>query len=83
MNLSEISKNLNFYSTRDKTLRLLGYGSLLLSSSPLLSANQRQGLRIISAKFSETRTVLRLMDDIPMLRYTLQYGLGSKKVAKV
>lgn len=33
---------------------------------------------IISSKISGARATLRLIDDIPMLQYTLEYGLGSK-----
>lgn len=35
-------------------------------------------LAIISSKISGARMTLRLVDDIPMLQYTLEYGLGSK-----
>lgn len=31
-----------------------------------------------SSKISGARATLRLIDDIPMLQYTLEYGLGSK-----
>lgn len=33
---------------------------------------------IISSKISGARATLRLIDDIPMLQYTLEYGLGRK-----
>lgn len=28
---------------------------------------------------SQTRATLRLLDDLPMLQYTLEYGLGHKE----
>lgn len=33
---------------------------------------------IFSSKISGARATLRLIDDIPMLRYSIEYGLGSK-----
>lgn len=35
-------------------------------------------LAIISSKISGARATLRLIDDIPMLQHTLEYGFGSK-----
>lgn len=35
-------------------------------------------LAIISSKISGARATLRLIDDIPMLQHTLEYGLGAK-----
>lgn len=32
----------------------------------------------ISSKISGARATLRLIDDIPMLQYTIEYGLGRK-----
>lgn len=32
----------------------------------------------ISSKISGARATLRLIDDIPMLQHTLEYGFGSK-----
>ena len=78
--LSSIVQGLNYYSNRDKTLRILSYGSLLLADSRFVSCKQRDGLNIIAARFSETRTVLRLMDDLPMLQFTINYGLGKTQV---
>jgi hypothetical protein len=31
-----------------------------------------------SSKLSETRRVLRLFDDFPMIMYSMHYGLGDK-----
>lgn len=75
---AEAAESLSSHSTRDKTLRVAGYGLLLLSGSPGLSREKREALCDISGKISGTRAILRLMDDIPMLRYSLTYGLGSK-----
>lgn len=35
-------------------------------------------LLIFSSKISGARTTLRLIDDIPLLQYTLEYGLGRR-----
>lgn len=35
-------------------------------------------MAIISSKISGARATLRLIDDIPMLQHTLEYGLGTK-----
>lgn len=35
-------------------------------------------LAIISSKVSGARATLRLIDDIPMLQHSIEYGLGSK-----
>lgn len=35
-------------------------------------------LAIFSKQISGARATLRLVDDIPMLQYSLEYGLGSK-----
>lgn len=35
-------------------------------------------LAIFSSKMSQTRATLRLLDDLPMLSYSLSYGTGSK-----
>lgn len=31
-----------------------------------------------SSKMSGTRAALRLFDDLPMLKYTLEYGFGKE-----
>lgn len=35
---------------------------------------------IVSSKISGARATLRLIDDIPMLQHTLNYGLGSQVI---
>lgn len=37
-------------------------------------------MAIISSKISGARATLRLIDDIPMLQHTLEYGLGTKVI---
>lgn len=49
-------------------------GGLCKKNDPDLSKR----LAIFSSKISGARATLRLIDDIPMLQYTLEYGLGKK-----
>ena len=78
--LASIVQGLNYHSNRDKTLRILSYGALLVADSRFVGPKQRDVLNILAARFSETRTVLRLMDDLPMLQFTINYGLGKSQV---
>ena len=36
-----------------------------------------------SSKMSQTRANLRLLDDIPMIQYSMEYGLGGKEPDKI
>lgn len=61
-----------------KVMKTLCYSAklaagLYVTSNPDLSKR----LSIFSSKVSGARATLRLIDDLPMLRYTLEYGLGS------
>ena len=71
--LEKCSEFLETYSGRDKVMRLLCYSAQLLSG-----LNNSKRLDKFSDHLSECRTVLRLFDDLPMLNYTLMYGLGKK-----
>lgn len=64
------------YRERDKLIRLCQYIARFLAGS----GQTRMGVRLgtIAQEFGKCRTVLRLFDDIPMLAYTLRYGLGKK-----
>lgn len=37
----------------------------------------------VSKHLSATRTTLRLMDDIPLLRSTFQYGIGKEVIVAI
>ena len=37
----------------------------------------KKSLSKFASKLSETRRVLRLFDDLPMLKYSLHYGFGE------
>jgi peroxin-11C len=38
---------------------------------------------VISTKMSQTRANLRLLDDIPMIQYSLDYGFGEKEPDRI
>ncbi|XP_058460819.1 peroxisomal membrane protein 11C [Malaya genurostris] len=82
--LNEICEMLDTYTGRDKIVRTLCYTAKLasgLSSSrdPELSKK----LAIFSSKMSQTRATLRLLDDLPMISYSLNYGLGNKEPDRI
>ncbi|XP_071788313.1 peroxisomal membrane protein 11C-like [Asterias amurensis] len=63
---------------KDKVMRIISYGSLLLSGVARSSTNSKK-LLTISGLLSSCRTVLRLFDDLPMLAYSLSYGWGTQE----
>lgn len=62
-------------------MKVLCYSAKLVAG---LNANKNPDLAkrfaIVSSKISGARATLRLIDDIPMLQYSLEYGLGSKVI---
>ena len=51
--------------------RLFSYSAMLLGSSKLFSRTNSSSLMVIASQLSYARTILRLFDDIPMLKYNL------------
>jgi peroxin-11C len=77
MNIDDISKFLSTHNGRDNVIRMLSYATKLAAA--LVSSEETVlKLETISGQLSACRTVLRLFDDIPMLNYTLTYGLGKE-----
>ncbi|KAL7992856.1 hypothetical protein Chor_017112 [Crotalus horridus] len=75
---------LETYRGRDRVIRTICYGCQLAGG--ILVARRQpgesplgQGLLTVSAQLSHCRTVLRLFDDLTMLSYSCQYGLGNKE----
>ncbi|XP_034972923.2 peroxisomal membrane protein 11C isoform X2 [Zootoca vivipara] len=69
---------------RDRAVRTLGYGCQLTGGALAARSHPAesplgQSLLAISAQLSHCRTVLRLFDDLSMLAYSRQYGLGPKE----
>ncbi|KAK9882230.1 hypothetical protein WA026_019745 [Henosepilachna vigintioctopunctata] len=79
--LNEICAVLETYRGRDKILRTLCYSLKLVGG---LTGNELLGDKLIyiSKHLSDTRATLRLLDDIPMLKFSLDYGLGKKEDSK-
>ncbi|KAK4882917.1 hypothetical protein RN001_006236 [Aquatica leii] len=75
---NDLCNVLETYKGRDKFIRTLCYTSKLIGG---IASDELFAKRcfIFSSQMSATRAVLRLFDDIPMLKYTLQYGLGKKE----
>ncbi|XP_065278049.1 peroxisomal membrane protein 11C isoform X2 [Emys orbicularis] len=81
--LSSLVSVLESYRGRDRVIRTLCYGcqlagGVLARKSPTESEMGRK-LLAVSAQLSHCRTVLRLFDDLAMLAYSRQYGLGAKE----
>jgi peroxin-11C len=86
--LEEIVSWLSKHDSRDKVVRLLSYMATLAGTSTrvvrllqLLNVqvspqDVEQSAKIFSSKLSETRRILRLFDDLPMVKFTLDYGYG-------
>lgn len=79
MNLSETSSFLQTYSGRDKFIRILCYSSKLISG---LTSDKELARKygIFSSQLSACRMTLRLFDDLPMLKSTLDYGFGKEVI---
>lgn len=62
-----------------QVMKLLCYSAKLIAG---LNATKNPDLAkrfaIVSSRISGARATLRLIDDIPMLQYTIEYGLGQK-----
>jgi len=76
--LNEVCAVLETYKGRDKFLRTLCYSTKLIGG---LTSNELFAKRwqSFSSQMSATRSVLRLLDDLPMLKYTLEYGFGKEE----
>ncbi|XP_058813700.1 peroxisomal membrane protein 11C [Topomyia yanbarensis] len=82
--LNEVCEMLDTYTGRDKIVRTLCYTTKLASG--LVAARDpdlSKKLAIFSSKMSQTRATLRLLDDLPMISYSLNYGIGSKEPDRI
>ncbi|RZF40713.1 hypothetical protein LSTR_LSTR008662 [Laodelphax striatellus] len=77
--MNTISSLLESCSGRDQILRLIYYGTLCVSDTKFCHRFLGSKLTVFCNQISECRTFLRLFDDIPMLNYTLSYGLGDEE----
>ena len=79
MDLSEASNFLQTYSGRDKIIRTLCYSCKLIAG---LTSDKELARKygIFSSQLSACRMTLRLFDDLPMLKSTLEYGFGKEVI---
>lgn len=75
--LTEILDFLDTYKGRDKILRTLCY-TTKCASGLLEDDKISKRLDNFSSQLSACRAALRLLDDLPMLAYVVEYGLGEK-----
>ena len=59
---------------KDKIIRLCSYASTFIASFRTTPPPLRASLRIFASHLSGARTILRLFDDIPMLKHILDAG---------
>ncbi|XP_005180427.1 peroxisomal membrane protein 11C isoform X1 [Musca domestica] len=76
--LNEFCDIIDTYGGRDKVMKALCYGSKLIAGyygdrKPELAKRYA----IASSRISGARATLRLIDDIPMIQYALEYGFGQ------
>ena len=71
---------LESYRGRDKAIRLLNYMSYLISGSleRLRGKGNDMKLACLARELSNLRVMLRLFDDLAMLKFTISYGTGKK-----
>ena len=77
--IEQLVSYLESYRGRDKIIRLCNY-ALYFASGFLKRMNSKEyEFRIgkLAAELSNLRVMLRLLDDLAMLRFTLSYGKGS------
>ncbi|XP_049870830.1 peroxisomal membrane protein 11C-like [Pectinophora gossypiella] len=76
--IEDICELLDSYNGRDKVVRLACYAFKLYGCIKNEKPWQTAGSRL-----SNARLMLRLFDDIPMLRHTYNYGLGKHESSKI
>ncbi|XP_039948118.1 peroxisomal membrane protein 11C [Bactrocera neohumeralis] len=76
--VNEFCEIIETYGGRDKVMKALCYSAKLVAGyhakrNPELAKRYA----ITSSRISGARATLRLIDDIPMIQYALEYGLGE------
>ncbi|CAH1788252.1 unnamed protein product [Owenia fusiformis] len=73
--MEDIITLLGTYRGRDKFIRTTSYVLHVIAGTR--NPENEATIRGICAQFSKARVILRLFDDLPMLGYSLSYGLGK------
>ncbi|XP_064471265.1 peroxisomal membrane protein 11C-like [Ornithodoros turicata] len=68
---------LQSYRGRDGIFRAVGYACLLAGG--LTSGNASKKFYTVSSEISQCRVVMRFLDDWPMLKYSMEYGVGKSE----
>ncbi|XP_050677778.1 peroxisomal membrane protein 11C-like [Leptidea sinapis] len=76
--IEDICELLDSYNGRDKVVRLACYTLKLYGCLKEEKSWQAAGSRL-----SNARLMLRLFDDIPMIRHSYNYGLGKHESSKI
>ncbi|XP_069783849.1 peroxisomal membrane protein 11C isoform X2 [Narcine bancroftii] len=81
--MEAVADVLESYRGRDRLVRTLGYSSRLLGGLLLATRNGgsglQRGLLRLSQELSNCRATLRLFDDLAMLMFSREYGLGASE----
>ncbi|OQR73447.1 peroxisomal membrane protein 11C-like [Tropilaelaps mercedesae] len=67
-------KLLDSYHGRDGLIKTLGYTFMLAGG--LTKGGIQRRFQTLAKEMSQCRVILRMLDDWPMLKYSMQYGLG-------
>ncbi|XP_030370644.1 peroxisomal membrane protein 11C [Scaptodrosophila lebanonensis] len=72
------------YGGRDKVMKVLCYSAKLVAGyHAKRNPDLAKRYAIASSKISGARATLRLIDDIPMIQYALEYGLGENEPDRI
>lgn len=82
--INEFCDIIDTYGGRDKVMKALCYGAKLIAGyygdrQPELAKRYA----IASSRISGARATLRLIDDIPMIQYALEYGWGQNEKDRI
>ncbi|XP_017144923.1 peroxisomal membrane protein 11C isoform X2 [Drosophila miranda] len=82
--VSEFCDIIDSYGGRDKVMKALCYSAKLVAGyHAKRNPDLAKRYATASSKISGARATLRLIDDIPMIQYALEYGLGENEPDRV
>ncbi|XP_067629198.1 peroxisomal membrane protein 11C [Eurosta solidaginis] len=78
--VNEFCEIIDSYGGRDKVMKALCYSAKLIAGyHATRNPDLAKRYAITSSRISGARATLRLIDDIPMIQYALEYGLGAQE----
>lgn len=82
--VNEFCDIIDSYGGRDKVMKALCYSAKLVAGyHAKRNPDLAKRYAIASSKISGARATLRLIDDIPMIQYALEYGLGQDEPDRI